>query len=238
MDTEAKNEADFESSKLGTKEYWDDAYARELQAFEDIGDVGEIWFGEDVQDRMVRWLTRKEVDTSSHMLDLGTGNGMLLLALREEGFTNLVGVDYSEGAVQLARSVAQKEGMGDIQFQVCDILSESSVCQLCKSATTSTLSGGGEPDRKFSVCLDKGTYDAVSLQRPEVTADRDRYRTNVRSLLEPGGLLMLTSCNWTKDQLVTHFHKDFELVEELPAPKFTFGGQTGQTVTSLVFRSR
>ncbi|XP_005095939.1 EEF1A lysine methyltransferase 2 [Aplysia californica] len=223
---EKQNDADFESSELGTKQYWDDTYARELEAFGDVGDVGEIWFGEEVQDRMVRWLTKQEeVLVSSRILDLGCGNGMLLLALREEGYENLVGVDYSEGAIQLAKQVAEKEELQGVEFQVCDILASTAVEGLC---------AGG----KFDVCLDKGTYDAICLLRPEVTTDRDMYRQHVHAALRPGGLLLLTSCNWTKEQLTQHFEADFDLMDELPAPKFTFGGQTGQTVTSLAFRKR
>jgi len=52
MDSMPNKDADFVSSKLGTKEYWDEAYEKELNTFEDIGDVGEIWFGEQVQNRM------------------------------------------------------------------------------------------------------------------------------------------------------------------------------------------
>ena len=31
------------ASKLGTQEYWNDVYDREISTFEDIGDEGEIW---------------------------------------------------------------------------------------------------------------------------------------------------------------------------------------------------
>ena len=37
---------------------------------------------------------------------------------REEDFSDLTGVDYSEGAIQLARDVAKKEGITDIDFKV------------------------------------------------------------------------------------------------------------------------
>uniref|UniRef100_A0A0B6YRR5 Protein-lysine N-methyltransferase ORF32355 n=1 Tax=Arion vulgaris TaxID=1028688 RepID=A0A0B6YRR5_9EUPU len=221
-----EDDADFQSSILGTQQYWDDAYNRELKAYEDVGDVGEIWFGEEVQERLIRWLTEKsQLPPTARLLDIGCGNGMLLVELRREGFTDLTGVDYSEGAVTLSKSIAQKEGITDIKIKTCDILSSESIADLCRSGS-------------FDVCVDKGTYDAISLRDTHLSSDRVRYRQNVRSLLTEGGLLMVTSCNWTRDQLLQHFHEDFELFNEIPAPKYTFGGKTGQTVTNLVLKTR
>ncbi|CAG5116985.1 unnamed protein product, partial [Candidula unifasciata] len=205
---------------------WEDTYSRELKVFQDVGDTGEIWFGEEVQDRIVRWVTkRSQLPVTSRILDIGCGNGMLLLALRSEGFTDLTGVDYSEGAVSLSRSIAQKEGVTDIQFEVCDVLLPSSVAGLCRNG-------------HFDVCLDKGTYDAISLHDAESSTDRVKYGQNVQSLLSEQGLLIITSCNWTKEQLEQNFQADFETVCEIPAPRYTFGGKIGQTVTTLVLKKR
>ncbi|GFO07459.1 protein-lysine N-methyltransferase mettl10 [Plakobranchus ocellatus] len=224
----SEEEGDFHSSQLGSKEYWDAAYNRELKAFTDIGDVGEIWFGEDVQNRMVRWVSqRSDLLHSARVLDLGCGNGTMLLELHEEDFMDLTGVDYSEAAIQLATDVAAKAGVTDISFEVCDILNEESVSNLIQ-----------EGKDKFDICLDKGTYDAISLHDPSDPTDRRLYATHVHSLLTDQGRLIITSCNWTKDQLVLHFEKEFELVHELPAPSFTFGGKKGQTVTTLIFRKK
>ncbi|GFR98383.1 methyltransferase-like 10 [Elysia marginata] len=207
---------------------WDAAYDRERKAFTDIGDVGEIWFGEDVQNRMVRWLSeRSDLPTSARVMDLGCGNGTMLIGLQEEGFSDLTGVDYSEGAIQLAVDIAKKEEISDINFKVCDILSHKSVSTLIKDGKS-----------RFDLCLDKGTYDAISLRDTLDPSDRRSYAVNVHSLLTDQGQLVITSCNWTKDQLVLHFEKEFELLHELPAPSFTFGGKTGQTVTTLIFKKK
>ncbi|CAO3671905.1 unnamed protein product [Rhizopus stolonifer] len=48
---------DFEASKLGTKTYWDTVYDRENENFKEIGDIGEVWFGEESVERMVEWVT-------------------------------------------------------------------------------------------------------------------------------------------------------------------------------------
>jgi hypothetical protein len=43
-------------SKLGTKEYWDKVYEREVGVFEDTGDEGEVWFGERAMEKMRDWV--------------------------------------------------------------------------------------------------------------------------------------------------------------------------------------
>ncbi|XP_020912407.1 EEF1A lysine methyltransferase 2 isoform X2 [Exaiptasia diaphana] len=91
---------------------------------------------------------------------------------------------------------------------------------------------------KFDVCFDKGTYDAISLNPQDRTKCRAAYIQSVSSLLEDKGVFMITSCNWSKDELLKQFEKDFVLRDELPTPSFTFGGNSGNTVTSLVFNKR
>ncbi len=51
---------------------------------------------------------------------------------------------------------------------------------------------------------DKGTLDAIGLSSGHVQ-NRRRYRQAVWDLLTLGGLLVITSCNSTKDELVTEF---------------------------------
>uniref|UniRef100_A0A8B9UAD7 EEF1A lysine methyltransferase 2 n=1 Tax=Anas zonorhyncha TaxID=75864 RepID=A0A8B9UAD7_9AVES len=73
--------AAFGPSALGTKPHWDAAYERELRFFQDTGDAGEIWFGEESMVRVIRWLEKQKVSHDSPVLDIGTGNGVLLVEL-------------------------------------------------------------------------------------------------------------------------------------------------------------
>uniref|UniRef100_K1PTM8 Methyltransferase-like protein 10 n=1 Tax=Magallana gigas TaxID=29159 RepID=K1PTM8_MAGGI len=99
--------------------HWDQAYDREIKSFNDVGDVGEIWFGEDSQERVLDWLEDYGgVVTEDPVIDLGCGNGVMLLEMAKRGYSNLTGVDYSEGAVQLARSIADKKEVACIDYQV------------------------------------------------------------------------------------------------------------------------
>ncbi|MEQ2256261.1 EEF1A lysine methyltransferase 2 [Ilyodon furcidens] len=114
---------DFESSKLGTKEYWEEAYQKELETFKDIGDVGEIWFGEESMSRVLRWMDKAKIPEDAGVLDIGTGNGTFLVELAKHGYRNLTGIDYSPASVELARNVLQAEGLTDVTVKVRSNLS-------------------------------------------------------------------------------------------------------------------
>lgn len=65
------------------------------------------------------------LDTSAPVLDVGTGNGVFPLHLRQRGFTNVTGSDYSPAAVDLCRDVAASFGIDDVSFVEDDILQTS-----------------------------------------------------------------------------------------------------------------
>jgi hypothetical protein len=60
--------------------YWEECYKTELTNFEDHGDVGEVWFGEDAGLRMVNWLASHPdlVPPGASILDSGTGKNLRL----------------------------------------------------------------------------------------------------------------------------------------------------------------
>ncbi|KAM6915980.1 EEF1A lysine methyltransferase 2 [Xenentodon cancila] len=209
---------DFETSKLGTKAYWEEAYQKELETFKDIGDVGEIWFGEESMSRVLRWMDKAKIPENAAILDIGTGNGAFLVELAKHGYKNLTGIDYSPASVELARSVLQAEGLTDITLKEMDFLN-------CHGE----LKG-------FDVCIDKGTFDAVSLNPDDAKESKKLYAQALKEALKDDGFFTITSCNWTKEQLFERFREGFEFVQELPTPSFQFGGKTGNSVTALVFR--
>ncbi|MCO5555392.1 hypothetical protein L7F22_008938 [Adiantum nelumboides] len=209
------DEDEFEPSTLGLQSHWDAAYAEELANFHEHGDAGEIWFGEGVMETMGSWtakictsvaagLCADNLDgfsllsisdlnifsearmvtelASWNVLDIGTGNGVLLHTLAKQGFSNLTGTDYSEGAIELAKAVAERNNFRDIKFLVDDILETKLHSQ-------------------FKLITDKGTLDAIGLH-PEGVQRRVMYWKAVSKLISPGGVLVITSCNSTKDELV------------------------------------
>lgn len=211
METEELNE-----SELGKIEYWEKCYEDELKQFDRYGDPGEIWFGHDIVKRLIKWikthmvLIRKE----SSIADLGCGNGMLLVELGHEGFSNLTGLDYSANAISLCKKVARKYDL-NITFMKCDILD-------------------GLPSQ-YDIVLDKGTYDAISLNKG-AKDNRLKYIKNVHSSVSSDGVFIIVSCNWTETELIEHFKPMFALLELIPTPQFTFGGKVGNVVTICVFK--
>lgn len=149
---------------------------------------------------------------------VGTGNGMMCIELAAESYTNVTGVDYSEMGVQLAQNIA-KDQNHNITFKVADLLSESSAADL----------------GKFKICHDKGTYDAVSLME-NAQEKRVAYIKNVSTLMEDDGLFIITSCNFTEDELLEAFTGTLIKHALIPTQVFRFGGKTGSIVTSIVMK--
>ena len=156
----------------------------------------------------------------------------MLFLLREEGRFEgqMLGVDYSAQSVELCRKFAEdrRRCLGDdckeVLFAQWDIMVEEEL----------------DVGNGFDVVLDKGTFDAISLCSE--TDERGRricegYRERVERLVKIGGLLLVTSCNWTEDELKHWFTAgSLEAIGRIEYPVFSFGGQTGQSVCSVCFR--
>ncbi|MCJ1462280.1 hypothetical protein MMC07_000880 [Pseudocyphellaria aurata] len=219
-------------SPLGTKQYWDSTYTADLDSHaENSSHVGTTWFADSLAStKILAYLSGPLLHLSlqeTSFLDLGAGNGEMLVRLREEGgfAGRMTGLDYSEASVELARSiVSAKSDMDDgIEFQVWDIMGKE------------PWMGGA-----FDVVLDKGTFDAVSLSA-EVDGQGNRicegYRARVEGMVKRGGVLLVTSCNWTEEELKEWFGGGELLYEgQVEYPRFQFGGGTGQSISSVCFR--
>ena len=206
-------------SELGLKEYWDKHYNQELNNFEEHGDYGEIWFGKGITKRMVTWLNEKfPSKKDTYIIDVGCGNGFMLVSLLKLGFKKLTGVDYSDDAIALAKKIAsQVEGGSSIVYQKQNILSDQML-------------------GKFDVVIDKGTYDAICLNPKveDIKPLKESYISYVTNSIAPNGYFIICSCNWTKEELLQHFSK-FNFLDEIPSPSISFGGKQGNRVTCLVF---
>ncbi|VVC87650.1 unnamed protein product [Leptidea sinapis] len=211
-------EDELNPSELGTQSYWQEAYSKELRNFEQHGDTGEVWFGEDSALRVIECICNCGIEKNAPIIDLGCGNGYTLLELAREGFTNLLGVDYCTEAIDLAQKVCNAE-FPSLRFQVFDIVNDD-------------ISKLGS---KFSVIHDKGTYDAIGLCPDNAKINRLKYMDQVYSMLEDNGIFVITSCNWTEEELKKQFSEKFKVKQVIPSPQFKFGGKVGSVVSSVVF---
>ncbi|KAI9581330.1 EEF1A lysine methyltransferase 2 [Glossina fuscipes] len=216
------SDEELAGSELGTKSYWDRAYNREIKNYKCNGDVGEIWFDEDSQFRIIDWILKQyKAKRNSHIIDLGCGNGMLLVELAREGCVNLLGIDYSPKAISLAEKIAHDQGL-TIRYSVADLM-DVQACSLL-----------GE----FDIIHDKGTYDAVSLCPHNPKEKRLLYMDTVCRLMGCNGIFIITSCNWTEEELIKAFQNLFTKYCTIPTPSFKFGGTIGNVVTSIVFKKK
>ena len=88
----------------------------------------------------------------------------------------------------------------------------------------------------FHICIDKGTFDAISLNPDNAIEKRKQYVESLSRVLKVKGFFLITSCNWTKEELLDDFVEGSELFKELPTPTFSFGSQSGNCVATLVFQ--
>jgi EEF1A lysine methyltransferase 2 len=222
----------LDPSKLGTREYWDEFYDKEINNFEDNpSDCGQNWFEESgAQEKIISFLSGLcedgELEYSASMLDLGCGNGELLLGIRNEGFEgSLTGIDYSAPAVRFADLISKEEGVPDIQVRQADFLADSS---------------WNTSDSEWQVVLDKGTLDAIALSSTtyeQGLTGVQQYAKVVKSLIEPHGILLITSCNFTEPELDKIILQDgLSKWKIIKYPTIQFAGQTGQTVVSVAYQ--
>jgi len=227
--------SELEPSELGTQEYWQDVYSEELQN-PDI-DAGPGWFGAQATKRVVNWVQNK-FDTGVKVLDIGCGGGKVLIELFERGFTDLVGTDYCSNALKVCRENLRRYShpKDAISFLNHDIITQSLVV-LPPSKEIVVISdekADEGSEAKFTVCLDKGTYDAISLCPDNPAGKREQYLKKLKKMMTRDSFFVIVSCNWTTKELKEHFG-ELNFVEELRGRSFSFGGQTGQDVSTCVF---
>jgi cyclopropane fatty-acyl-phospholipid synthase-like methyltransferase len=143
----------------------------------------------------------------------------------------MVGIDYSPASIELSKKIAETRGYEDkTRFEVVDVIKDD-----LKTAAW-------VPEDGFDVVLDKGTFDAISLSDETLPDGRrvvERYPENVVTVVKKGGWVVLTSCNWTEEELrrrVEGANVGLEFYGRVQYPSFTFGGKKGSTVCTVAFR--
>ena len=227
---------------------WETTYRNDLSTHASTpSHTGTNWFDDALaSDKVIDYLNKTSTlnQRETSFLDLGTGNGGMLFALRDEGWTGpMIGVDYSSASIELAKRIgearsSEREEIHDeeqdeenrcfrpVQFEKWDIMKEDP--------------GDWVPCERFDVVMDKGTFDAISLN--DEVDDQGRricegYAARVEPLVKNGGLVIATSCNWTEEELIRWFQTGrLKFRGRVKYPTFKFGGQEGQSVVSVCFK--
>ena len=230
---------------------WDDYYKEDIEnlneAEEDV--IPTTWF-DDVKapEKILKYLTSPDFPLAPGspqiegqlptVMDLGTGNGQTLFQLLGAGYHGrMVGVDYSETSIKLARQLAQSRGHGEtVTFDVMDVVRDE------------PNGRAWWPEGGFDLVLDKGTFDAISLSEEAASPEsRLQHRINTLyparavNMVKPGSFLLITSCNWTQDELIKWFTSGkvegtMEVFGSIEYPRFKFGGVEGQGVSTVCFK--
>lgn len=182
------------------------------------------------------------------MLDLGCGNGSSLFELKLEGeyAGQMVGVDYSQGSIDLSRRLWTKhieQQDEDEEHQLQDIVFETFDLMQDEPSQQSWWQPGG-----FDLVVDKGTFDAISLSAQTTTLDGkqvricEAYPGIAAKMIKSGGFLLITSCNWTEEEVVSWFTQGpgvqgvLRQYGRVKYPVYEFGGKKGQSVASVCFQ--
>lgn len=213
------------SSQLGTQQYWESCYRQEIANYNHYQDIGEIWFGSNLMRKIVAWIKDNIDNKLSPILDIGCGNGHLIIELNKAGFHHLTGLDYAASSIQFTRQLCDVNNVTNVHLYEEDLLNLSD---------NLTVQYG-----QFRLAIDKGTFDAICLNpNANLTQIKQQYINTLAKLIDKHGFMLIASCNWTRNELITLFHSLnlFTLIAHIETPTLQFGGKTGNSVACLIFR--
>ena len=211
-------------SKLGTQQHWNEAYQQEIEQFKNNGnELGDIWFGKDLQKKLVNYILKNFPDKSTKIFDVGFGNGVFLYKLSKNNYTNLYGIDYSPDSIKFAKMVIDsKEQKHGKEFKIH---------LFCEDINTNNKI----INETFDVIHDKGSFDAYMMNKNNTL---EQYYKYIKSYSKNGTTFIITSCNNTREELRNKFplEKGFQYIDEIKNKTFVFGGQEGQQQATQIYK--
>ena len=216
-------ESNYES-KLGTQQHWNEAYKQEIEQFKNNGnELGDIWFGKDLQKKLVNYVLKNFPDKNTKIFDVGFGNGVFLYKLAKNDYNNLYGIDYSPDSIEFAKMIIDsKEKKYGKKFKInlyCeDINTKNKII-----------------NETFDVIHDKGSFDAFMMNNNNTL---ETYHNYIKSYSKNGTTFIITSCNNTREELKNKFplDKGFQYIDEIKNKTFVFGGQEGQQQATQIYK--
>jgi len=149
-------------AQYGKTEYWDERYTRDPEPF----DWYQRWSG--IRDIVGEYLKSK----SASILNTGCGNSRLSEEMYEDGYTQIMNVDYSLVAIKsMQEKYREKVGMQFVQMD---------------------LRAMEFPEGAYNVVIDKGTLDSV-LCGEGSTLNVQKMLMEVSRVLDSKGVYILIS---------------------------------------------
>jgi SAM-dependent methyltransferase len=146
-------------------------------------------------------------------MECGTGNGTLLLSFLLSPNSvppqryHLTGTDYSAGSITLAQEVevSQRQALAEGDYEddeevINDVTTDWREVDLLRHDF------GGE---EWDLVLDKGTFDALCLSEEMIDGKlpSQLYPERVAKLVKEGGYFLITSCNFTEQEIKARWGK-------------------------------
>ena len=195
-------------------------------------------FGERSVKKMRQWAEThlpSPSDQPLRILECGSGNGTLLLSFLAASRSpaqrfHLTGIDYSAGALELAKGVeeARRKALADGSYESPEGSEDDGEDEDADADERGDTRAGGSKQRvindvpsvdwrvgdllrddirgQWDLVLDKGTYDALCLSNISIDETGGRlpsqaYPEKVARLVRDGGFFLITSCNFTEEEI-------------------------------------
>lgn len=173
---------------FGTKEFWEGWYQKELE----VKPVVE-WY---IDYNTIRSYLQKYVQPNQDVLITGCGNStlgnitlLLSLHLAEEMTSDghsgtLTNIDYSSLVIDFMNQRLDRSKFPNIEYVEVDVTEMSKVAQISIDLNLQHLK------RKYDVCFDKGTVDAILTQSNAYQVITSMFE-ELRKVVKPGGLYIV-----------------------------------------------
>ncbi|OBA24972.1 hypothetical protein HANVADRAFT_27743, partial [Hanseniaspora valbyensis NRRL Y-1626] len=148
----------------------------------------------------------------------------------------VTGCDYSSKSIEFANDIKNTKFADleffqkNVEFKVMDIFDDETIFD------------------KYEVVTDKGTLDAIALSglsKYNKAADKEMSLVNyypyvIEKLLSKKGLFVITSCNFTQEELIKIIESSGNLkyYKHVNYPSIEFGGIKGTTICTVAFTTK